>query len=153
MFDVDWSDPNRELVGDRRARKKKEKEKERDVDDDGKSEDQDLAQKTDDHEGSSSRASESLRSSMSSVEKQFGFFAAKQRKKGGSSRKGKSRSVASSSLRASTIDEQPRNEQTSSAPSSGIRQGDRIGELGSLDLPENLTASEFSSAPSNILIF
>lgn len=133
MFDVDWSDPNREFVGDRRARKKKEKEKERDADDEG--------------EGGSSRASESLRSSVSSVEKQFGFFGAKQRKKGSSSRKAKSKSLASSSLRAPTIDEQPQNEQASAGPSSEGRQGDRIGDLGPspLDLPAtNLSSSEFS---------
>lgn len=136
MFDVDWSDPNRELVGDRRARKKKEKEKGRGTDDDG-----------DDHESSSSRASESLRNSVSSVEKQFGFFGAKQRKKGasGSSRKAKSRSTPSSSLRASTIDERPRNDQTSLVPSSENRQNDEIGELGSLDLPDNLSTSEFGN--------
>lgn len=121
MFDVDWSDPNRESVGDRRTRKQKEREKGRDADDDRNSEDQ--AQKTDGHEGGSSRASESLRSSVSSIEKQFGFFGAKNRKKG-SSRKGKSKSVASSSLRAPTIDEQLQNEQ------------------GLLDLPSNFSSSK-----------
>lgn len=111
MFEVDWSDPNRELVGDRRARKKKERVKERDGDElEGEG-----------GGGGSSRASESLRSSMSSVEKQFGFFGAKQRnnKKGssGSSRnKPTSKSLAGSSLRAPTIDEQPQ-PQTEQAPS------------------------------------
>lgn len=139
MFDVDWSDPNRESVGDRRARKKREKGKGRDDEDglseDGLSEEHEQGQKTDENEGGSSRASESLRSSVSSVEKQFGFFGAKQRKKTNSTRKGKSRSVASSSLRAPTIDEQPQNEQPPAhAPSSS--------STGPLDLPSTLSSSK-----------
>lgn len=102
MFDVDWSDPNRESVGDRRARKKKERQ-----DDDNNN------GQGDDQEGGSSRTSGSIRSSMSSVEKQFGFFGAKNRKTVSSSRKGKAKSTASSSLRSPTIEEQPQDEHTS----------------------------------------
>lgn len=145
MFDVDWSDPNRESVGDRRARKKKHREKERAADDDGQNEDQ--SQKNNEHEGGSSHASDSVRSSVSSVEKQFGFFGAKHRKKASSSRKGKSKSVASSSLRAPTIDEHPQNEQAS-APSSGDRQGDQLGETGLPELPSHFSSSELPSTVS-----
>lgn len=132
MFEVDWSNPNRELVGDRRARKKKERAKERDGDElEGEG------------GGGSSRASESLRSSMSSVEKQFGFFGAKQRNnKNGSRNKPKSKSLAGSSLRAPTIDELPQTEQAPSAAPSldgrqaqGQAQGEGVPSSFPLDLP------------------
>lgn len=100
MFDVDWSDPNRESVGDRRARKQKEKE----VGD--KASNKDNADKDSKRDGQSSQASGSgsVRSSMSSVDKQFGFFGGKNRKKGRAL--GNSKSVASSTTGAPTIHEQ-----------------------------------------------
>lgn len=119
MFDVDWSDPTRESVGDRRARKQKQHPKGKDKDGNGligrsddHDEDEDPDGRADEHSGN--RTSGSVRSSISSTEKQFGFFGGKHRKKGGSaSRKDKTKSVASSSLRAPTIEEQPHNDTTS----------------------------------------
>lgn len=100
MFDVDWSDPNRESVGDRRARKQKEKE----VSD--KTSNKDNADKDSrrDEQSSQASGSGSVRSSMSSVDKQFGFFGSKTRKKGRAL--GNSRSAASSTTGAPTIHEQ-----------------------------------------------
>lgn len=100
MFDVDWSDPNRESVGDRRARKQKEKglseraASKDNVDKDSKK----------DEQSSQASGSGSVRSSMSSVDKQFGFFGGKNRKKGRVL--GNSKSIASSSVGAPTIHEQ-----------------------------------------------
>lgn len=118
MFDVDWSDPNRESVGDRRARKDKkdkDKSKARDSQDGGHEEDEDQDDGADDQSGN--RTSGSVRSSVSSAEKQFGFFGGKHRKKGttSSSRKAKTQSVASSSLRSPTIEEQPHSEVASTS--------------------------------------
>lgn len=100
MFDVDWSDPNRESVGDRRARKQKEKE----VSD--KTSNKDNADKDSrrDEQSSQASGSGSVRSSMSSVDKQFGFFGSKNRKKGRTL--GNSRSAAGSTTGAPTIHEQ-----------------------------------------------
>lgn len=100
MFDVDWSDPNRESVGDRRARKQKKDGKGKESSTDGDSGDQD-----------GNRTSGSVRSSVSSADKQFGFFGGGKHsstpKKGtASSFIGKPKSAASSSQRAPTIDEQ-----------------------------------------------
>jgi len=100
MFDVDWSDPNRESVGDRRARKEKEK---------GHSDrapNKDNADKDSKKDEQYSQASGpgSVRSSMSSVDKQFGFFGGKNRKKGRVL--GNNKSIASSSTGAPTIHEQ-----------------------------------------------
>lgn len=126
MFDVDWSDPNRESVGDRRARKEKDKEKgkgnasrnDRDDPDD------DRSQKADDHDRQSSRNSGSVRSSVSSIEKQFNFFGGKHRKKGSSiSRKNRAKSLAGSSLPSPTIEEQPRGELASVASTNDRRTG------------------------------
>lgn len=100
MFDVDWSDPNRESVGDRRVRKQKEKELS------DKASHKDNADKDSRKDGQSSLASGSgsVRSSMSSVDKQFGFFGGKNRKKGRGL--GNSKSTASSTTGAPTIHEQ-----------------------------------------------
>lgn len=100
MFDVDWSDPNRESVGDRRARKQKEKETS------DKASNKDNVDKDSKRDGQSSQASGSgsVRSSMSSVDKQFGFFGGKNRKKGRAL--GNSKSAASSTTGAPTIHEQ-----------------------------------------------
>lgn len=104
MFDVDWSDPNRESVGDRRARKQKEKE----ISDKASSKvsNKDNADKDSKRDEQSSQASGSgsVRSSMSSVDKQFGFFGGKNRKKGRAL--GNSKSAASSTTGAPTIHEQ-----------------------------------------------
>ncbi|KAG6355863.1 hypothetical protein INS49_015247 [Diaporthe citri] len=101
MFDVDWSDPNRESVGDRRARKQKEREFS-----DKASSNKDNADKDSKRDGQSSQASGSgsVRSSISSVDKQFGFFGGKNRKKGRAL--GNSKSAASSTTGAPTIHEQ-----------------------------------------------
>lgn len=100
MFDVDWSDPNRESVGDRRARKQKEKE----VSDEASNKDNADKDSRRDEQSSQASGSGSVRSSMSSVDKQFGFFGGKNRKKGRVL--GNSRSVASSTTGAPTIHEQ-----------------------------------------------
>ncbi|KAF3770658.1 hypothetical protein M406DRAFT_326083 [Cryphonectria parasitica EP155] len=133
MFDVDWSDPNRESVGDRRARKQKEKGKGKGKEKDGhkdaatasslnEDDDSEQYQKLDDHlsQGGGTRTSGSVRTSVSSVDKQFGFFGGKHRHKGGSSssRKGNAKSVASSSLRSPTIDEKLGDERVSVSSSS-----------------------------------
>lgn len=100
MFDVDWSDPNRESVGDRRARKQKEKGlSERAANKDNADKDSKK-----DEQSSQASGSGSVRSSMSSVDKQFGFFGGKNRKKGRVL--GNSKSIASSSVGAPTIHEQ-----------------------------------------------
>lgn len=153
MFDVDWSDPHRESVGDRRARKQKQhaKGKEQDVDcqkngHNAHNEDEELSDKPDDQ--SATRTSGSFRSSVSSTEKQFGFFGGKHRKTGGSSsRKGKVKSVASSSLRAPTIEEQPQNEATSTS-SPNPQQTNTSGAEQSPSLPPKRFSSEFWSVPS-----
>jgi hypothetical protein len=64
MFDVIWTDPDRELVGERRARKEVEKEKREQRD-----------------KNRPGRNSMSTRSSSSSVDKPFGFFGSKSHKK------------------------------------------------------------------------
>lgn len=164
MFDVDWSDPNRESVGDRRVRKQKQHTKgngKKDGSDPNNSchdnagnEDEGLDDKTDDQSGN--RTSGSIRSSVSSAEKQFGFFGGKHRKKGtSSSRKGKTKSVASSSLRAPTIEEQPYNETTSTS-SQGLQPPSTSGPPDpSHGLPPKRFSSEFghcllSSASKNL---
>ena len=113
MFDVDWSDPNRESVGDRRARKKKEREERIRSRGQGHGEDEDNEDqdKKDGQQSSQASGYGSVRSSLSSVEKQFGFFGGKNRRKGHDSVKTKStqakstktQSTASSSLRSPTI--------------------------------------------------
>jgi hypothetical protein len=104
MFDVDWSDPNRESVGDRRARKQKEKGVGERVGD--KAANKDTADKDSkkDEQYSQVSGSGSVRSSMSSVDKQFGFFGGKNRKRGRVP--GNNKSIASSSTGAPTIHEQ-----------------------------------------------
>ncbi|KAK7749815.1 hypothetical protein SLS53_000395 [Cytospora paraplurivora] len=81
MFDVDWSDPNRESVGDRRARKTKEKVKEKERE--GSCEDNiEHDRKSNDQRSSQTSGSYgSVRSSMSSIEKQFGLFGGKHKRK------------------------------------------------------------------------
>lgn len=101
MFDVDWSDPNRESVGDRRARKQREKGASAKA---GDKDNGDRGSKKDE-QSSQASGSGSVRSSMSSVDKQFGFFGGKNRKKArvmGNNNK----SAASSSMGAPTIHEQ-----------------------------------------------
>lgn len=100
MFDVDWSDPNRESVGDRRARKQKEKE----VSDKASSKENADKDSRRDEQSSQASGSGSVRSSMSSVDKQFGFFGSKNRKKGRAL--GNIKSAASSTTGAPTIHEQ-----------------------------------------------
>ncbi|POS72784.1 hypothetical protein DHEL01_v208822 [Diaporthe helianthi] len=125
MFDVDWSDPHRESVGDRRARKQRQK---------GPSDrapDKDNVDKESkkDEQSSQASGSGSVRSSMSSVDKQFGFFGGKNRKKGRVL--GNNKSIASSSAGAPTIQEQepPEDSNTSDAlaetseTSNGMPQG------------------------------
>lgn len=142
MFDVDWSDPNRESVGDRRARKQKQHENDDTASSQNDDQDQDQDQ---DQEGE--RTSGSVRSSVSSVEKQFGFFGGKYRKKGGSSsRKGKGKSVAGSSLRSRTIEEQPKDEATP-VPSSDNRQ---VGQF-RVEEPSGLPTNRFSSKPISMV--
>ncbi|KAK2602700.1 hypothetical protein N8I77_009209 [Diaporthe amygdali] len=99
MFDVDWSDPNRESVGDRRARKQREK----DFSDKASGRDNGEKASKRDEQNSQTSGSGSVRSSMSSVDKQFGFFGGKNRKKGRVL--GNNRSTASSSNGAPTIHE------------------------------------------------
>lgn len=122
MFDVDWSDPNRESVGDRRARKQKEKG----PDDKAPSKDNVDKDSKKDEQNSQASGSGSVRSSMSSVDKQFGFFGGKNRKKGRVL--GNNKSMASSSAGAPTIHEQePPDDHNISDPlaegSSGMAQG------------------------------
>lgn len=110
MFDVDWSDPNRESVGDRQARKRKERESNRGK---GRSEDEEQDQdKRYDHQRSSqASACGSVRSSVSSLDKQFGLFGGKHRKRGRESirtrstkaKSTKTQSSTSSALRSPTI--------------------------------------------------
>lgn len=99
MFDVDWSDPHRESVGDRRARKQKQKE----ISDRASNKDNADKDSKRDEQSSQASGSGSVRSSMSSVDKQFGFFGGKSRKKGRSL--GNSKSAASSTTGAPTIHE------------------------------------------------
>lgn len=68
MFDVIWTDHNRENVGQRRARKGIEKEKAE-------------KKKRDDERSQSGRTSVSTRSSASSADKAFGIFGGKGSKK------------------------------------------------------------------------
>lgn len=122
MFDVDWSDPTRESVGDRRARKGRGKAQGKDGDasadtsasqslNDAKDLHGDHVPKDGDPDQDSNRNSGSIRSSVSSIEKQFGFFGTKNRTKGNStSRRTKATSVGGSSLSTRTVEEQPRNE-------------------------------------------
>lgn len=100
MFDVDWSDPNRESVGDRRARKQKEK----DVGEKASNKDNGDKDSKKDEQSSQASGSGSVRSSMSSVDKQFGFFGGKHRRKGRVL--GANKSTASSTTGAPTIPEQ-----------------------------------------------
>lgn len=100
MFDVDWSDPNRESVGDRRARKQREKG----PSDRASNKDNADKESRKDEQSSQASGSGSVRSSMSSVDKQFGFFGGKNRKKGRAL--GNNKSIASSSAGAPTIHEQ-----------------------------------------------
>lgn len=100
MFDVDWSDPNRESVGDRRARKQKEK----DLGENATNKDNGDKDSKKDEQSSQASGSGSVRSSMSSVDKQFGFFGGKNRKKGRVL--GANKSTASSMTGAPTIPEQ-----------------------------------------------
>lgn len=154
MFDVDWSDPNRESVGDRRVRKQKQHTKgkgkdlgdqNRGYDDHDEDDDEDPDDRTDGQSGN--RTSGSVHSSVSSAEKQFGFFGGKHRKKGSSSsRKGKTKSVASSSLHAPTIEEQSNNE-TTSASSQGRQQQTISGPDHSPGLPSKRFSSEFGPCP------
>lgn len=163
MFDVDWSDPHRESVGDRRARKRKEKEgngngkgKGQGKDDGG------MEQYTKDGQQNSQKSGYgSVRSSMSSVDKQFGFFGGKNKRKGLESVKTRStrakstktQSTASSSLRRSpavTTQEQepepdpkiPPDENTP-VPSTAIHQVPTIiSPPGSPGLPRKRVSSE-----------
>lgn len=159
MFDVDWSDPNRESVGDRRVRKQKQhtKGKGKDVNDqiargafDHEEEegDDDLDDRTDRTDSQSgNRTSESVRSSVSSAERQFGFFGGKHRKKGGaSSQKAKTKSLASSSLCTTTIEEQPYKETISSASQEHQRPS-ASGPDHSPSLPPKRFSSEFVLCP------
>ncbi|KAI3398660.1 hypothetical protein diail_8847 [Diaporthe ilicicola] len=100
MWEVDWSDPNRESVGDRRARKQREK----DVSDKASNKENGERAGKKDEQSSQASGSGSVRSSMSSVDKQFGFFGGKNRKKGRVL--GNNKSAASSSIGAPTIHEQ-----------------------------------------------
>jgi hypothetical protein len=117
MFDVDWSDPHRESVGDRRARKRKEKEGNGNGNGNGNGKGKGqgegegvMEQYTKDGQQNSQKSGYgSVRSSMSSVDKQFGFFGGKNKRKGFESVKTRStrakstktQSTASSSLRRS----------------------------------------------------
>lgn len=164
MFDVDWSDPNRESVGDRRARKGKDVGKHHHSrngsqdNNDGGHDDADLddGEQMTDEQSAGNRTSGSVRSSVSSAEKQFGFFGGKHhhhRKKGAggagasaSSRKGKTQSVASSSLRSPTIEEQSVNEvvtSRSTATSSPVQP--RPSTSGGADKSPGLPPKRFSS--------
>lgn len=165
MFDVDWSDPHRESVGDRRARKKKEKEKEGNGKGKGQGQGKDegiLEQCQKDGQQSSQKSGYgSVRSSMSSVDKQFGFFGGKNKRKGLDSAKTRStrakstktQSTASSSLRRSpavTVQEQEKEkeqeqspDETTSAPSTAIPQVPAIlNPPGSQGLPQKRFSSE-----------
>lgn len=150
MFDVDWSDPNRESVGDRRVRKQKQhsRGKGRDQTEGGNYHDEDDNEEDlgpDDQ--SENRTSGSVRSSVSSNERQFGFFGGKHRKKGGASyQKGKAKSLASSSLHASTIEEQPHNESPLSS-SQGRQQPKIPGADQSPGLAPKRFSSEFDPCP------
>ncbi|KAG8159544.1 hypothetical protein KVR01_010181 [Diaporthe batatas] len=129
MFDVDWSDPNRESVGDRRARKQREKV----PSDRASNKDNADKESRKDEQSSQASGSGSVRSSMSSVDKQFGFFGGKNRKKGRVL--GNNKSIASSSAGAPTIHEQeqeqepPEDSNTSdllAEVSSGMLQGSEL---------------------------
>lgn len=125
---MDWSDPNRESVGARRARKQKKDSKGQEGTD----------RDSGDQDGN--RTSESVRSSVSSADKQFGFFGGKHsnKKKGStSSRKDKTKSIASSSLRAPTLDEQSEDQSTSSVPSSVIRRAAASDDERPLSIPRS----------------
>lgn len=148
MFDVDWSDPARESVGDRRTRKDKafkgKGKDEKGDDDTSLDDDQDYKTDNQDRDQDSKRYSDSVRSSVSSIEKQFGFFGGKQRKKGGpSSRLAKSKSVAGSPLRTSTIEEQPQGNSASAASLNSRRTG-TAGADGDPGLPSRRLSSKSS---------
>lgn len=151
MFDVDWSDPNRESVGDRRVRKQKQhtRGKGKDVNDQNaqavhdheEDKDDDVDERTDSQSGN--RTSGSVRSSVSSAERQFGFFGGKHRKKGGTaSQKAKTKSLASSSLHPTTIEEQPYKE-TKSSSSQEYQRPSAPGPDHSPSLPPKRFSSEF----------
>lgn len=158
MFDVDWSDPTRESVGDRRARKDKDKQgkdkkKGASTQGDGHDDDDDDDQEDRTDLQSGNRTSGSFRSSVSSAEKQFGFFGGKHRKKGvsSSSRKGKTQSVTSSSVRSPTIEEQPSSE-VASTSSPNRQRPSTSGAEKSPGLPPKRFSSEFAlqgSCPSS----
>ena len=87
MFDVHWTDPNVESVGQRRARKKAEKaEKEEKSKEDEKT----------------GRTSVSTRSSSSSADKAFGFFGGK-----GSKKSSTTSTTKLSQLRTPSIETKP----------------------------------------------
>lgn len=134
MFDVDWSDPHRESVGDRRARKVKEKDKTADADD--------HYQKADDQD--TDRNSGSITFSESSSERQFRFFGSKHRKKSSSaSRKSKAKSLTGSSLRSPTIDEQPQAESRSLESTINLQTDGTSGNE-----PSYLASRRFSGKPA-----
>ncbi|ROW15380.1 hypothetical protein VPNG_02241 [Cytospora leucostoma] len=81
MFDVDWSDPNRESVGDRRARKTKEKIKEKEKEGNCENDTEHDRKSNDQRSSQTSGSYGSVRSSMSSIEKQFGLFGGKHKRK------------------------------------------------------------------------
>ncbi|ROW06090.1 hypothetical protein VMCG_04546 [Cytospora schulzeri] len=135
MFDVDWSDPHRESVGDRRARKRKEKEgnAKRKGKGLGKDEEKLELYKKEDQQSSQKSGYGSVRSSMSSVDKQFGFFGGKNKRKGlvsaetrsTKTKSTKTQSTASSSLRSPTVTIQEQElspNETTSVPSTASPQ-------------------------------
>ncbi|KUI71732.1 hypothetical protein VM1G_06698 [Cytospora mali] len=149
MFDVDWSDPNRESVGDRRARKKKERESKGKGQ--GEGEDNEDQGKRDDQQSSQASGYGSVRSSVSSVDKQFAFFGGKHRRKARDSAKTRStktkstktQSTASSSLRSPTIavpEQEPALDETASVLPS-------VAPSASPQVPTVLTSSDSPGLP------
>lgn len=137
MFDVDWSDPNRESIGDRRARKhnatRKGKEKQGGKttagpkDDDG---DEGQVSSNDRYsvDLSINRTSGSVRSSDSAGDRQFSFFGGRKRNKSGSSRKGTLKSLVVSSSHSAAVEEEASSKTPSTSSNNQQRQTDAIVE-------------------------
>lgn len=127
MFDVSWTDPNRENVGQRRVRKGLERERS-----EKKRKDDELSQ--------SARASVSTRSSASSTDKSFGIFGSK------SSKKSLTPSTATklSQLRTPSSNTQPRKYSLLSTPTLSTSHSNKLAPVQPMEgsyAPEQLVES------------
>lgn len=137
MFDVDWSDPNRESIGDRRARKHNAAAKDKDkqggkttasLKDDNGDGGQESSGNKFSIDLSRHWTSGSIRSSESSGDRQFSFFGGKKRSKSGSSRKGKPKSLEVSSTYSPVVEEEASSKTPSTSSINQPRQTDGVGE-------------------------